>query len=146
MRVSNKNRLVLIAIIMVAAGCAHQPHSEPVVRTKSGVEQVGLASWYGGKFAGRRTASGSRFNPKALTAAHRTLPFGTRVMVTNLVNDRQVEVVITDRGPFIRHRIIDLSKRAAQEIGMMGTGVARVRLDPLLAEVDEARGTQHEAR
>ena len=90
---------------------------------------TGIASWYGERFRGRRTASGSRFNPDALTAAHRTLPFGTRVRVTNVRNGRSVVVRITDRGPFIRGRIIDLSRAAARRIGIAGIG--RVRLERL---------------
>lgn len=95
---------------------------------KVGTEK-GLASWYGGKFHGRRTASGARFNTHALTAAHRTLPFGTRVEVTNLSNKKQVEVVINDRGPFVRRRVIDVSHAAARQLDMIRSGVAPVRLD-----------------
>jgi rare lipoprotein A len=89
----------------------------------------GVASYYGDRFHGRTTASGARFDKNALTAAHRTLDFGTRVTVTNKVNGRSVDVVITDRGPYIRGRTIDLSKAAAREIGMLGAGVAPVRME-----------------
>lgn len=89
----------------------------------------GVASYYGDRFDGRRTASGARFDKDALTAAHRTLEFGTRVQVTNQSNGRSVDVVINDRGPFSRGRTIDLSKAAARKIGMLGSGVARVRLE-----------------
>jgi rare lipoprotein A len=89
----------------------------------------GVASYYGERFDGRRTASGVRFDMDALTAAHRTLKFGTRVTVTNKANGRSVDVVINDRGPFSRGRTIDLSKAAAREIGMLGRGVAPVRLE-----------------
>ena len=82
---------------------------------------TGLASWYGPGFHGRKTASGERFNMHALTAAHKTLPLGTRVQVRNLDNNRSVIVVINDRGPFVPSRIIDLSKGAAQAINMAGT-------------------------
>ena len=88
----------------------------------------GMASYYGDRFDGRRTASGVRFDQDALTAAHRTLEFGTRVTVTNKANGRSVDVVINDRGPFSRGRTIDLSKAAAREIGMLNRGVAPVRL------------------
>lgn len=81
-------------------------------------EQVGVASWYGNKFHGRRTASGERYNMHAYTAAHKNLPFGTILRVTNLDNDKSVLVRINDRGPYIRGRIIDLSRAAAQEIGV----------------------------
>jgi rare lipoprotein A len=84
------------------------------------------ASWYGPGFHGRLTASGERFNTGALTAAHKSLPFGARVRVVNLNNGRSVVVRINDRGPFIRGRVIDLSKAAAQAIGM--SGLARVSL------------------
>lgn len=91
----------------------------------------GLASWYGPGFDGRKSASGEIFNQNALTAAHRKLPFGTQVRVTNLNNGRSVVVRINDRGPFIGGRVIDLSTAAAKALGMMQTGVARVRLDVL---------------
>ncbi len=91
--------------------------------------EEGLASWYGGKFQGRRTASGERFDTNKLTAAHKTLPFDTTVKVTNLENDRTVEVRINDRGPFVEGRVIDLSRAAAEALGMTGRGVARVSLE-----------------
>lgn len=83
----------------------------------------GIASYY---WQGQQTASGARFNPNGLTAAHRTLPFGTRVHVTNHSNGRSVTVTINDRGPFIKGRVIDLSRGAASAIGMTGQGLARV--------------------
>lgn len=88
----------------------------------------GMASYYGARFHGRLTASGERFNMHKLTAAHRTLKFGTRVMVTNKANGRSIAVTINDRGPFIKGRSIDLSKSAAEELGMIGRGVAPVKL------------------
>ncbi|PZD71560.1 Endolytic peptidoglycan transglycosylase RlpA [Acaryochloris thomasi RCC1774] len=91
----------------------------------------GQASWYGGYFHGRKTASGERYNQNALTAAHKTLRFGTRVRVTNLNNGRSVVVRINDRGPFVRGRIIDMSRKGAQAIGLTGSGVAPVRVDVL---------------
>jgi rare lipoprotein A len=94
----------------------------------------GGASWYGGNgdgFQGKRTASGATFNTYSMMAAHKSLPFGTRVRVTNVSNGKQVIVKILDRGPYIGGRVIDLSKAAAQLLGMMGTGVARVRVDVL---------------
>jgi len=92
---------------------------------------TGTASYYGTAFHGKKTASGERFNMHALTAAHPTLPFGVRVRVTNLDNGKSVVVRINDRGPFKKGRIIDLSHGAAREIGMIGTGTARVRLEVL---------------
>jgi rare lipoprotein A len=87
--------------------------------------QTGIASYY---WQGQRVASGGRFNPNALTAAHKTLPFGTLVRVTNLNNGRTVTVRINDRGPFVRGRVIDLSRAAASVVGMTGAGLARVSL------------------
>ena len=88
----------------------------------------GLASYYGNELAGNRTASGERFNPGELTAAHRTLPFGSMVRVTNTSNGDSVVVRINDRGPFSHGRVIDVSHAAAREIGMHRSGTARVKL------------------
>ena len=88
----------------------------------------GGASWYGPGFQGRRTASGERYDMHAFTAAHRTLPFGTLVRVHSLVNGREVDVRITDRGPFSRNRVIDVSRAAAEELGMLGLGFKEVVL------------------
>jgi rare lipoprotein A len=90
--------------------------------------EQGVASWYGPRFHGRKTASGERFNTNDLTAAHKTLPFGTRVRVTSLVNGREVVVRINDRGPFIRGRIIDLSHAAAKAIGLSGVKPVKLEL------------------
>lgn len=103
--------------------------------------EEGYASWYGGKFQGRLTANGETFDTYKLTAAHRTLPFHTIVKVTNLKNGKSVEVRINDRGPFVRGRIIDLSKAAAEEIDMTGDGVARVRLE-VVQPAGEAAATE----
>lgn len=91
----------------------------------------GLASWYGYDWAGRKTANGERFNPEAMTAAHRSLPMGTKVIVTNTRNGKSVVVRINDRGPYIGGRIIDLSLGAARILGMMNSGVAPVRIQVL---------------
>ncbi|WP_260581540.1 septal ring lytic transglycosylase RlpA family protein [Sphingopyxis sp. PET50] len=88
----------------------------------------GMASYYGNELAGNRTASGERFDPRAMTAAHRTLPFGSLVRVTNVSNGDSVVVRVNDRGPFGRGRVIDISHAAAKEIGMHRSGTARVRL------------------
>ena len=115
----------------------NMPEPEPVVEAAP-VQQVaivsstvGRASWYGPGFNGRRTANGETFNQYALTAAHRTLPFGTRVLVTNLYTGRQVVVRINDRGPYAGNRVIDLSAGAAAEIGLINSGVGSVQLDVL---------------
>jgi rare lipoprotein A len=93
--------------------------------------KVGNASWYGHEFGNRRTASGERFDPTDLTGAHRTLPLGTRVRVTNLRNGRSVLLTITDRGPFRRLREIDVSLGAARLLGMVQRGIERVLIEPL---------------
>ena len=113
------------AVILVAAslGCAT---TGPLAGGRS--EEVGLASYYGREHDGRRTASGEMFDMNEMTAAHRTLPFGTRVRVTDLANGRQVTVRINDRGPFRRGRIVDLSYAAARKLGIVGRGVAKVRV------------------
>jgi rare lipoprotein A len=103
--------------------------------------EEGLASWYGGKFQGRRTASGEIFDTNQFTAAHKTLPFGTMVAVTNLDNDKTTVVRINDRGPFIAGRIIDLSRAAAAAIGMTGKGVAPVRIEPAPPRAQAPAGT-----
>ena len=100
--------------------------------TNSGPKVIsGSASWYGGQFHGRKTANGERFNMHDLTAAHRSLPFGTKVRVTNQKNGKSVVVRINDRGPFVGKRVIDLSRGAAQAVNMLGTGVAPVKLQVL---------------
>lgn len=110
-------------IIFLLVGCS------PKLRTTGGeVREKGKASYYGGKFHGRTTASGEQFNQNAMTAAHRTLPFGTKVTVTNLNNGKKVVVKINDRGPSSKSRTIDLSKGAAKKIGMIQAGVVPVEL------------------
>jgi rare lipoprotein A len=100
---------------------------------KEGVKEavIGIASYYAAKFHGRRTASGEKFSQKVLTAAHLTLPFGTLLKVTNLQNMKSVIVRVNDRGPHVRGRIVDLSRAAAELIGMRHTGTARVELEIL---------------
>ena len=116
--------LVLAAVLAVSA-CSRLP------APRTGTGEVGVASWYGNEFHGRPTSSGEVFDTNDLTAAHRSLPFGTLVMVTNLANDRSVVVRINDRGPFVRGRIIDLSYAAARVLGLVGPGTGRVRLEVL---------------
>jgi len=99
-------------------------------KTRPGARKIrsGYASYYGARFAGRRTANGEIFNPRRLTAAHRTLPFGTKVKVTNRRNGKSVIVRINDRGPFHGNRVIDLSKEAARRIGLVHSGHGPVEL------------------
>jgi rare lipoprotein A len=109
----------------VAASAAPPP------QIRSG--ETGLASWYGHPYHGRAASNGEIYDMEKLTAAHRTLPFGTMVHVTNLANNKSVDVRIIDRGPFIEGRVIDLSHAAAQAIDLIGPGIAQVRLDILSA-------------
>jgi len=111
---------------------AEKPKTTQAVKTSSRPRKQGMASWYGPGFHGRRTASGETFNSSGLTAAHRYLPFGTRVRVTNLRNGRSVVVRINDRGPFSGGRVIDLSRGAAAIIGVWENLVQMLRLPPYL--------------
>jgi len=120
-------RAVVLLPCLLALACGVKRAPDRPADSPGSVE-TGVASWYGGKFHGRRTASGEVFDMYELTAAHRSLPFGTVVRVTHLENRRSVEVRITDRGPFIKGRVIDLSYAAAKRLGMIREGVARVKL------------------
>lgn len=113
------------ALLSLLAGCASHD-IDP-----RGYNEEGTASYYGARHHGKRTASGEPFDQNALTAAHRQLPFGTRVLVTNLSNDKTVVVRINDRGPHTRGRLIDLSRQAAEQLGMLRSGTARVRVQSL---------------
>ena len=101
---------------------------EPVDVGREDPYQVGIASYYGKRFHGRRTATGEIFNMWAMTAAHRALPMGTIVNVTNMENGRSVEVKVNDRGPFIKGRVLDLSYGAAAKLGMIRHGLAKVKI------------------
>lgn len=121
----NVKRMVLCLLIASAAVASADPQLE------------GLASWYGGKFHGRLTSSGEVFDTNEMTAAHKTLPFGTMVKVTNLDNGKTATVKINDRGPFVEGRIIDLSRAAADALGMVGQGVAHVSLEIISFATDK---------
>ena len=126
--------MVAMALSVAFSGCASAPKrsfSKADFEVVPGSAQRGLASWYGPGYRGKPTASGEEFNPDDFTAAHRTMRFGTVVEVRNLKNNRTVLVEITDRGPFIQDRIIDLSEAAAKEIGLVGVGVAPVEVRTL---------------
>ncbi|MGP9820816.1 septal ring lytic transglycosylase RlpA family protein [Salinarimonas sp. NSM] len=111
---------------------APQARAHPVDGAAGAIHAATVhASWYGPGFHGRRTASGERYDMDALTAAHKTLPFGTKVRVTNVANGKSVVVRITDRGPFVRGREIDLSRGAARAVGMLASGTAQVRMEVL---------------
>jgi len=124
--------------MLLAAGCARHSTARlapPLARI--GLTETGVASWYGVPYHGRPSASGEIFDMEKLTAAHRALPFQTWVEVTNLSNGKQVNVRITDRGPFGRGRIIDVSMAAARELDMVRTGTARVLLKVILPPVNQ---------
>ena len=145
MRALSRRSGWLLALVLVAlVGCTPRatapprdpdedqarPAAWPAPMPASGVQE-GIASWYGGKHHGGPTASGERFNKHAMTAAHRTLPMGTRVRVTNKKNGRTVVVRINDRGPYGKGRIIDLSEAAARQLDMIDAGVVQVRVEVL---------------
>jgi len=136
----------LVLMIMLAAGCARhsaaRPPAPPSAPARIGSTETGIASWYGVPYHGRPSASGEIFDMEKLTAAHRALPFETWVEVTNLSNGKQVDVRITDRGPFVRGRIIDLSMAAARELDMVRTGTARVQLKVIAPPVDQPAAIQ----
>ena len=120
-------RFLLIALTsLLLSACASQGQIDP-----QGYRVEGQASYYGARHHGNKTASGERFDQHALTAAHRSLPFGSLVQVTNLRNDKTVVVRINDRGPYAKKRIIDLSHQAAKQLDMLRDGVVPVRIEQL---------------
>ena len=129
--------LLLIAfsstLLTVACGHRKAPVGAAMVRVKLGYQQRGIASWYGNPYHGRATASGEIYDMERLTAAHPRLPFGVTTRVENLQNGKTVDVKINDRGPFVRGRIIDLSRAAARQIDLLGPGITRVRIRVIAA-------------
>lgn len=131
---SVKHSKIILAFLMgglllILASCGVVRRSAPPETSGEGaIIGSGIASWYGPNFHGKLTANGERYNMNDYTAAHKTLPFNTMVRVDNVENDKSVVVRINDRGPYINNRIIDLSRRAAQQIDMIGSGTANVRL------------------
>lgn len=123
----NMKKYLLLALVLIAGFKV------------SAYEQIGLASWYGGKFHGRQTANGEIFNTNDLTAAHKELPFDTIVVVTNMANGKTVTVRINDRGPFVGDRVIDLSYAAAKALDMVRDGTANVLIET--NEFDELKIT-----
>ncbi len=119
--------IILLALLALAFSCAKKPMKPSDVSKKW--SEKGTASWYGDEFKGKPTANGEPFDPEGMTAAHKTLPLGTVVLVTNLDNKKQAELRINDRGPFVRGRIIDCSKKGARELGFLGQGTAPVRVE-----------------
>jgi rare lipoprotein A len=132
-------RIAPVAVLLAAlAACSHAPRHgpdessrPPAVESSGSDGQVGLASFYGKRFHGRRTASGARYDMHAMTCAHRTAQFGARLKVTDLDSGQSVVVTVTDRGPFKRGRVVDLSMAAARKLGMVDRGLARVRVEAL---------------
>lgn len=125
-----KHVLILLLVFMCAA-CVKSPTIPAIQKLEPisvNYQEEGIASWYGGKFHGRKTASGEKFDKSDFTCAHRTLPFGTMLEVTNLDNGKMVNVRVTDRGPAIKSRLIDVSQAAAKVLEMIGTGTAHVRV------------------
>ena len=133
-------RTALTAGLWTVAGwlplpCRADAKAPNPVRARKAPYQVGKAAWYGRVFQGRRTANGEVFDARALTAAHRRLPFGSLVRVTNLANGKSVVVRVNDRGPWHADRVIDLSYAASKALGMLRAGVGRVRLETVPASV-----------
>jgi rare lipoprotein A len=113
---------------LIGSGCASTKTSRPASAPAPGTRIVGFASWYGQRHQGRETASGETFDMNKLTAAHRTMPFGTRLRVTNVENGRSVVVRVNDRGPWVNDRVLDVSLAAAKTLGMTGDGVTKVEI------------------
>ena len=116
-----------MVFVIFIASCSHKTVPQSF-NNSSAETQTGNASYYADKLNGHSTASGEAYNSSKMTAAHRKLPFGTMVTVTNLANGKQVTVRVNDRGPFVSGRIIDISKAAAKQIEMVGAGVAKVKI------------------
>jgi peptidoglycan lytic transglycosylase len=124
--------LFLVSAFLAPVSAAHAVVNPPDPSSAAvAAAQVGSASFYHPALDGRKTASGATFDNGLLTAAHRTLEFGTRVRVTNLMNFKSVIVTINDRGPFVKGRVIDLSRRAAAVLGFVRDGVTQVRIEPV---------------
>ena len=119
-------KLFIIMCILFLSSCASTPHVDYIPKQRGNYV---VASWYGQKFNGKLTASGERFDMYAMTCAHKTLKFGTKLRVTNPDNNKSVIVIVNDRGPFIRGRDLDLSYGAAKKIGIVKQGVGRVKIE-----------------
>ena len=118
-----------VTITLLASGCTTTKPSRPAAAAPApGTRIIGLASWYGQKHQGHATASGEAFDMNKPTAAHRTMPFGTRLRVTNVATGRSVVVRVNDRGPWTNDRVLDVSLAAARTLGMVGEGVTRVEI------------------
>lgn len=123
----NKSAFLLISIAVVLFAC-HKKYAPDKSIAKTSHSETGFASYYADEFIGKPTASGQLYSANKLTAAHRTIAFGIKVMVTNVQNGKSVVVTINDRGPFVNNRILDVSKAAAQALDMINAGIVKVRL------------------
>jgi rare lipoprotein A len=129
-----------LLLLAVAACTTAPPPSAGAIAPRPTYSETGNASWYGAEHAGAKTASGAPFDPAKATAAHRSLPLRTVARVTNTETGHSVKVVINDRGPFVRSRIIDVSAKAAQILGIKKDGIVRVRVEVLAEDQTEADG------
>jgi rare lipoprotein A len=130
-------RVAGLALLTAVSACTVvPPPAPPAAGAQPTYAETGMASWYGRDHQGKKTAAGERFDMNKLTAAHRTLPLNTMVRVTNMQNRKTVKVRINDRGPYVKTRIIDLSSRAARELGMADDGTVEVRLEVFAADQD----------
>ncbi|QQR82059.1 MAG: septal ring lytic transglycosylase RlpA family protein [Deltaproteobacteria bacterium] len=142
--------ILILCFVLLLAACtrpqiiAPRPISSSPQEPTISYHAQGLASWYGGKFHGRKTASGEKFDKNDFTCAHRTLPFGTLLKVTNLANEKSVTVRVSDRGPAIKSRLIDVSQAAARDLEMLGTGTAEVFVESLDHEVPQKEEIDYE--
>ncbi|WP_269752083.1 septal ring lytic transglycosylase RlpA family protein [Thiocapsa bogorovii] len=130
---------------LASSGCSSERSGGEGQKQSTGGKthkEVGTASWYGHGFQGRETANGETFDQRAMTAAHPSLPMGTKAKVTNLENGKKVEVRINDRGPYADDRVIDLSRRAAKKLGMKEDGTAEVKIETKPAHPDPAGAHQ----
>ncbi|MGH9721627.1 MAG: septal ring lytic transglycosylase RlpA family protein [Bryobacteraceae bacterium] len=124
---------IVVCAALMAGACGRRPRAQHPVSRAIGWTQTGMASWYGHPYHGRRAANGEIYDMEKMTAAHNTLPFGTWVRVRNLENGKTVDLRITDRGPFKKRRIIDVSRAGASGLDMIGPGTARVRIQVIRA-------------
>ena len=139
------NRLCTLALFMATA-CAMPALAGPGHKNRAALHrpshslvQVGTASWYGRRHAGLLTANGERFDPQAMTCAHRTLPLGSMVKVTDIASGKHVSLEVNDRGPYVRGRIVDLSEGAARELGVGESGLMKVRVEVVsVAQAEES--------
>lgn len=133
-------RIAALGSLLLLDGCYF--FAKPPAPPKGSLEH-GIASWYGPGFHGKRTSSGVAFDQDKLTAAHPTLPLGSRVLVTNKRNGKKVEVVVNDRGPFVPGRVIDLSRAAAERLGMLRPGTTPVRIELVALPPDGSRHVRY---